>query len=37
MVLFFCTFIALRAQDSGRPVENIRDYELEMEEELFGG
>lgn len=37
MVLFFCTFLALRSQDAGRPVESIRDYELDNEEELFGG
>ncbi|RAL15407.1 uncharacterized protein BO97DRAFT_431995 [Aspergillus homomorphus CBS 101889] len=39
MVIFFCTFLALRSQDSGRPVavESIRDYELAQEEELFGG
>lgn len=37
MVIFFCTFLALRSQDKGRPVEDIRDYELELEEELFGG
>ncbi|KAF7596463.1 hypothetical protein BBP40_001770 [Aspergillus hancockii] len=37
MVLFFCTFLALRSQDCGRPVDRIRDYELDDEEELFGG
>ncbi|RJE18325.1 hypothetical protein PHISCL_09337 [Aspergillus sclerotialis] len=37
MVLFFCTFLALRSQDCGHPVEHIRDYELDEEEELFGG
>ncbi|GES58531.1 hypothetical protein ATEIFO6365_0004068200 [Aspergillus terreus] len=37
LVVFFCTFLALRSQDSGRPVERIRDYELEREQELFGG
>ncbi|KAL4897115.1 hypothetical protein BDV59DRAFT_169828 [Aspergillus ambiguus] len=37
LVIFFCTFLALRSQDSGRPVERIRDYELEREQELFGG
>ncbi|KAA8646268.1 uncharacterized protein ATNIH1004_007695 [Aspergillus tanneri] len=37
MVLFFCTFLALRSQDAGRPVERIRDYELDDEVELFGG
>ncbi|RAK84671.1 hypothetical protein BO79DRAFT_248022 [Aspergillus costaricaensis CBS 115574] len=37
MVIFFCTFLALRSQDSGRPVERIRDYELDDEEEHFGG
>jgi hypothetical protein len=37
MVIFYCTFLALRSQDSGRPVDNIEDYELEDEEEVFGG
>lgn len=37
MVLFFCTFLALRSQDCHKPVEGIRDYELDDEEELFGG
>lgn len=37
MVLFFCTFVALRSQDCGHPVERIRDYELDDEQELFGG
>ncbi|KAL2829663.1 hypothetical protein BDW59DRAFT_32425 [Aspergillus cavernicola] len=36
MVVFFCTFLALRSQDSGRPVTQIRDYELPQEVELFG-
>ncbi|KAL4938194.1 hypothetical protein BDV06DRAFT_60439 [Aspergillus oleicola] len=36
MVYFFCTFLALRSQDSGRPVTKIRDYELHHEEEIFG-
>ncbi|KAL3477580.1 hypothetical protein BJX99DRAFT_269791 [Aspergillus californicus] len=36
MILFFCTFLALRSQDSGRPAKQIRDYELEKEVELFG-
>ncbi|RJE23880.1 hypothetical protein PHISCL_03792 [Aspergillus sclerotialis] len=37
MILFFCTFLALRSQDAGRPVDNIRDFMLDGEEELFGG
>jgi hypothetical protein len=37
MVVFFCAFLALRSQDAGRPVDDIRDYELDEEEELFGG
>ncbi|KAE8152696.1 hypothetical protein BDV25DRAFT_57505 [Aspergillus avenaceus] len=37
MVMFFCTFLSLRSQDCGRPVDCIRDYELDDEEELFGG
>ncbi|KAL3464423.1 hypothetical protein BJX64DRAFT_96561 [Aspergillus heterothallicus] len=36
MVIFYCTFLSLRSEDSGRPVEQIRDYELNHEEELFG-
>ncbi|KAJ5644954.1 hypothetical protein N7507_010965 [Penicillium longicatenatum] len=37
MVVFFCAFLALRSQDAGRPVDYTRDYELDDEEELFGG
>lgn len=37
MVVFFCSFLALRSQDAGRPVSDIRDYEMEDEEELYGG
>ncbi|KAJ5738352.1 hypothetical protein N7493_001507 [Penicillium malachiteum] len=37
MVLTFCTFLALRSEDGGRPVDDIRDYELDGEEELYGG
>ncbi|KAJ5888010.1 hypothetical protein N7495_008051 [Penicillium taxi] len=36
-VSFFSSFLALRSQDAGHPVEDIRDYELEGEEELYGG
>ncbi|KAJ5239928.1 hypothetical protein N7468_004547 [Penicillium chermesinum] len=37
LVAFYCTFLALRAQDTARDVKDIRDYEMEEEEELFGG
>ncbi|CAI7587575.1 unnamed protein product [Penicillium crustosum] len=37
LVLFHCTFVALRSQDEGHPVGDILDYELEQEEECFGG
>ncbi|KAH8692627.1 hypothetical protein BGW36DRAFT_23436 [Talaromyces proteolyticus] len=37
MVTFFCTFLALRSQDSRRQVHNLRDYELHAEKEKFGG
>ncbi|KAK2757351.1 hypothetical protein FQN54_004865 [Arachnomyces sp. PD_36] len=37
MVLFFCTFIALRAHDCSKPVSDIPDYELSGEVELYGG
>ncbi|QGA12965.1 hypothetical protein EYB26_000610 [Talaromyces marneffei] len=37
MVLFFCTFVALRSQDGHKRIQDIRDYELEAEKELFGG
>lgn len=37
MVLFFCTFIALRGQDSSDPVSRIKDYQLDGEELVFSG
>lgn len=37
MVVFFCSFLALRSQDAGKPVVDIRDHELEGEQELYGG
>ncbi|EEP82563.1 predicted protein [Uncinocarpus reesii 1704] len=37
MVLFFCTFLALRGQDSSHPVTKITDHELRGELQLFGG
>lgn len=37
MVLFFCTFLALRSQDSGKPIRQIQDHELVGEKEIFGG
>ncbi|KAJ5687741.1 hypothetical protein N7536_010360 [Penicillium majusculum] len=37
LVLFHCTFLALRSQDEGHPVGEILDYELAQEEECFGG
>ncbi|KAJ5634778.1 hypothetical protein N7528_002620 [Penicillium herquei] len=37
LVIIFCTFLALRTQDNGWPVDDIRDYLLDGEEELFGG
>ena len=37
MVAFFTTFIGLRSQDAGHPVDDIRDHELDGERELYGG
>lgn len=37
MVLFFCAFLALRFEDLKTPVENIADYDLHREEELYAG
>jgi hypothetical protein len=37
MVIFYCTFLALRGQDSGHPISHIQDFELWGEEELYGG
>ena len=37
LVVFYCTLLALRSQDDGRPVENIQDHELEGEQEMFAG
>lgn len=36
-MLFFCTFIALRSEDTVREVIAIADSELHGEKELFGG
>lgn len=37
MVLFFCSFLALRFEDLKTPVKKITDYDLHKEEELFAG
>lgn len=37
MVFFFCTFIALRGQDSSNPVSRIKDFELDGKELVFSG
>ncbi|KAJ5716895.1 hypothetical protein N7488_002541 [Penicillium malachiteum] len=37
LIITFCTFLALRTQDNGWPVDDIRDYFLDGEEELYGG
>jgi hypothetical protein len=37
MVLFFCSFLALRSQDYGKPVQDIRDDGLEGEELIYKG
>lgn len=37
LVIFFCTFLALRSQDKAYPVTEIRDCELVDEEEFYGG
>lgn len=37
LVIFHNTFLALRSQDSGHPVDGFIDYELDGEEELYGG
>ncbi|EFW20436.1 conserved hypothetical protein [Coccidioides posadasii str. Silveira] len=37
MVVFFCTFLALRGQDSSKPISNIPDYHLCGEFEVFAG
>lgn len=37
MILFFCTFIALRSEDLKTPFGEIEDFEVHKEEELFAG
>ncbi len=37
MVLFYCTFLALRSQDLCSPVRDIDDHELHGEVEMFAG
>lgn len=37
MVIFSCTFLALRSQDGHKRVQDIRDFELDAEREEFRG
>ena len=37
LVLFFCSFIALRSEDTVGPLKSIQDSDLEHEKEYFGG
>lgn len=37
MVLFFCTFLALRSEDLKMPWKTIKDYDVHKEKELFAG
>ena len=37
MVLFFCTFLALRSEDPVGPIKEISDYRIHNEKELFAG
>lgn len=37
LVLFFCSFLALRSRDTAIALGKIKDYEIHLEEELFAG
>lgn len=37
LILFHCTFLALKAEDSENPVRGTVDDELHGEKEYFGG
>lgn len=37
MVVFFCAFLALRYEDDKTPCEEIVDFEIHKETELFAG
>lgn len=37
LVVFFCALVALRSQDAGRVIQDLKDKELAQEEEYFGG
>jgi len=37
MVLFFCSFLALRSEDTITEITKISDSEMHNEKELFGG
>ena len=37
LVLFYCSFLALRHEDGKRPMEDVGDSEINMEKELFAG
>ena len=37
LILFFCSFLALRFDDRVSRVEKITDFYIDNEDELFGG
>ena len=37
LVLFFCSFLALRSRDSVTRIMKITDFDIRDEKELFGG
>ena len=37
MIIFFCTFLALKSEDTVSQIREVRDHELRGEEEVFGG
>ena len=37
LVLFHCSFLALRSEDLKEPEQKILDYEIHKERELFAG
>lgn len=37
LVLFFCSFLALRSENVVNPIVTIKDYDIHKEDALFAG
>ncbi|KAL8757428.1 MAG: hypothetical protein Q9184_004217, partial [Pyrenodesmia sp. 2 TL-2023] len=37
LTLFYCAFLALRSEDSGKPIESVDDHEIHGEKSIYSG